>query len=208
MSPRAVAIFGGSFNPIHLGHLAVAEEVRIRYGLEKVIFVPAHQSPHKDGKDLADAQSRLVMAHLATLSNPFFEVSDFEVERGGLSYSIDTIRHFKDLLGDASLHFILGADMLMELSTWKNIDEALRLCRFIVVTRPGFDAGKIMNHRLLGAFGQGLEAESLENIRLEDCIKMDVSSTAIRRWVREGRSVKYLVPEAVEQFIHHQKLYL
>ena len=98
--------------------------------------------------------------------------------------------------------------MLMELATWRSIDEALRICQFIVVARPGFDTNKIMNYRFLGAPGQGLDPESLEKIRIEDCVKIDISSTAIRKRVQEWKSIKYLVPEPVEQYIHNQQLYL
>jgi len=209
VSRRSVAIFGGSFNPIHLGHLAVAEGIRNRYLLEKVIFVPTNLSPHKGTDESTDPLKRLHMARLATASNPAFEVSDFEVERGGRSYSIDTIRHFKKVLGEeVSLYFILGADMLEDLASWKDINEALRLCRFIVVTRPGYDPYGKFERRNLGSHGQGIDPSSLENIHLEDCVKIDVSSTSIRQRVREGNSVKHLVPEAVEQFIHHQHLYV
>jgi nicotinate-nucleotide adenylyltransferase len=206
---KAAAIFGGSFNPIHLGHLAVAEEIRTRFNLDKVFFVPAFQPPHKDAEELVDARSRLLMAHLATVSNPCFEVSPFEIDRGGRSYTIDTLRHFRTVLGESTqLYFILGADMLMELGTWRNIEEALRITNFIVVTRPGYDASKIMNHQFLGAAGQGLSPDALDSIRVEACPHLDISSTGIRARVREWKSIKYLVPEAVEQFIHNQRLYL
>jgi len=209
LSPRSVAIFGGSFNPIHSGHLAVAEEVRVRYNLDRVIFVPAFQSPLKKAETLAEAKSRLAMALLATVSNPYFEVSDFELERGGKSYSIDTIRHFKSILGEGvSLYFILGADSLVELAAWRDIQDALRLCRFIAVARPGYDFGEIKRDRFGGAPGQGMDQASLENILFEECVKMDVSSTMIRQRVTERQSIKYLVPEPVEQFIHRYGLYL
>lgn len=209
MSPRSVALFGGSFNPIHSGHLAVAEEVRIRYDLDRVIFVPARQSPLKETGELAEAKSRLAMSHLATVSNPHFEVSDFELEREGKSYSIDTIRHFKSILGDeVSLYFILGADNLVELAAWRNIKDALRLCRFIAVARPGYDFDEIMRDQFGGDSGQGMNPVSLENILFEECVKIDVSSTMIRQRVKERKSIKYLVPEPVEQFIHHYGLYL
>jgi nicotinate-nucleotide adenylyltransferase len=206
---KAVALFGGTFNPIHVGHLAVVEEMRTRYNLDKVIFIPAFLPPHKDPAELADAKSRLLMVHLATVSNPCFEVSSFEIDRGGKSYSVDTIRHFRSLLGDKTqLYFILGADMLMELATWRNIDEALKLCEFIVVARPGYDSSKIMNYRFLGTSNESLGADSLEKLRMEECSKLDISSSAIRQRVREWKSIKYLVPESVEQFIHNQQLYL
>src|SRR5262245_55514286 len=109
---KSVALFGGSFNPIHYGHLTIAEEVRTKFNLDKVIFIPTHVPPHKDPADLVDAKKRSVMAYLATVSNPCFEVSTFEVDRGGKSYSIDTVRHFRQLYGDkVQLYFIVGADM-------------------------------------------------------------------------------------------------
>ena len=106
------------------------------------------------------------------------------------------------------MFFILGADMLMELATWRNIEEIIGICQFIVVARPGYDANKIMNYQFLGTSGPGLPAEALENLRMEECAKLDVSSTVIRQRVREWKSIKYLVPESVEQYIHNQQLYL
>src|SRR5262245_36257544 len=137
---KAVALFGGTFNPIHYGHLVVAEEIRTRYNLDKVVFIPAHQPPHKEPADLLDPRTRLVMVHLATVSNPCFEVSPVEIDRGGKSYSIDTVRHFKNLYGEkVQLYFIVGADMLMELASWRNVEEVLKICKFIAVSRPGYD---------------------------------------------------------------------
>jgi len=210
---RGVAIFGGSFNPIHMGHLAIAEEIRVRRDLEKVIFVPTHCSPFKeDASDMADAQSRLVMAHMATASNPAFEVSDFEVRKGGTSYTVDTLRHFREALGDETeLSFIVGADMLMELSAWRDIGDILRMCRFVVATRPGCQVGKGDPLRFLGHMGGksvGVDAEGWENIQFEECVPFDVSSTQIRERVRAGKSVRYLVPDLVEQYIRRYRLYL
>src|SRR6185295_12323754 len=131
---KSVALFGGTFNPIHYGHLAIAEEIRTKFNLDKVIFVPTCLPPHKNPLDLADAKQRSIMAHLATVSNPCFEVSTYEVDRGGKSYTIDTVKHFRELLGEKiQMYFIVGADMLMEISSWKNIAELLKICRFIAV---------------------------------------------------------------------------
>src|SRR5208337_4157404 len=147
---KSIALFGGTFNPIHYGHLAIAEEVRAKYNLDKIIFVPTNLPPHKDPADLLDGRTRTVMAYLATVSNPCFEVSTYEVDRGGKSYSIDTVRHYQQALGpQTNLYFIVGADMLAEFSTWKSIDELLKICRFIAVSRPGFDIHKILNHHFL-----------------------------------------------------------
>jgi len=205
---RSVAIFGGTFNPIHYGHLTVAEEVRTRLNLDKVIFVPAHFPPHKEPEDLVEARKRCLMSTLATVSNPAFEVSTFEADKGGKSYSIDTVRHFKDLLGEGvQLHFIVGADMLLDLNRWRNATELLGLCRFVAVPRPGYDMQKVLNRHFLASEDLPGATDLLEKVRIEDVALMDISATDIRKRVKEFRSIKYLVPEPVEQYIHHQKLY-
>ena len=204
---KSVALFGGTFNPIHYGHLAIAEEVRAKYNLDKVIFIPTALPPHKDPSDLVDAQKRSVMAYLATVSNPCFDVSTYEVEKGGRSYSIDTVRYFRHFFGDkVELYFIIGADMLVEIASWKNIGELLQMCRFIAVSRPGYESQKILHRQFLTSEGE--TGAWLDRILVEDSILWDISATAIRRRVREWKSIKYLVPEAVEQFIHNQQLYL
>lgn len=206
---KAIAIFGGTFNPIHYGHLIIAEEIRSKYNLDKVIFVPTHLPPHKDPTDLIDAKKRSIMVHLATVGNPCFDVSDYEINKGGRSYSVDTVRHFSQIYGEETqLYFIIGADQLIEISTWKNIETLLTLCRFIAVPRPGFDTDKIFNYKLLGANSQPLDSEIMNNVIIENVTTSDISSTDIRQKVREWKSIKYLVPEPVEQYIHNQKLYL
>ncbi len=206
---KSVALFGGTFNPIHFGHLAIAEEVRNKHNIDKVIFVPTNLPPHKDSTDLADAKKRLIMTHLATVSNPCFETSSFEIDRGGKSYSIDTVKYFYQLFkGKAELYFIIGADMLTEISAWKNIDELLKMCRFIAVSRAGYDVQKIFNRHFLTSENYVVASELLENIIIEEMPILDISATNIRRRVTEWKSIKYLVPESVEQFIHNQQLYL
>ncbi|HJT25363.1 MAG TPA: nicotinate-nucleotide adenylyltransferase [bacterium] len=206
---KSVALFGGTFNPIHYGHLAIAEEVRTKHNLDKVIFVPANLPPHKEPEDLVDAQRRSVMAYLATVSNPCFEVSTFEVDRGGKSYTVDTVRHFHHLFGGkVELFFIIGADMLPEIFSWKNIGGILELCRFIAVSRPGYDVQKILNQHFLSAQDHSTASKMLERILVEETAMLDISATAIRRRIKEWKSIKYLVPEPVEQFIHNQQLYL
>jgi nicotinate-nucleotide adenylyltransferase len=205
---RAVAIFGGTFNPIHHGHLVVAEEVRTKLNLDKVIFVPTHTPPHKEAADLAGASHRLLMLTLATVGNPGFEVSTFEMDRGGKSYSIDTVRHFRSQLGGGVLlHFIVGADMLQDLSGWREAGELRKLCRFVAVPRPGHDVQKTLQRGILAAGDLSSAEDLLEDILVEDAPSVDISATDIRRRVKEGKSIKYLVPEPVEQYILHQKLY-
>jgi nicotinate-nucleotide adenylyltransferase len=206
---KSVGLFGGTFNPIHYGHLAIAEEVRSKHNLDKIIFIPTNLPPHKDAIDLVDAKKRSVMVYLATVSNPCFEVSTYEIERGGKSYSIDTVRHFhRAFEGNVDLHFIIGADMLMEITSWKNIGELLEICRFIAVSRPGFDIQKILNQQFLSLQNHSVASQWLERILVEDTAMLDISATDIRRRIKEWKSIKYLVPEPVEQFIHNQQLYL
>jgi nicotinate-nucleotide adenylyltransferase len=206
---KSVAIFGGTFNPIHFGHLSIAEEIRTKFNLDKIIFVPTNQPPHKDPSDLVSPRQRWLMTHLATVSNPCFEVSTFEIDNGGKSYSIDTIKHFHKHFGDkVKLHFIIGADMLVEIASWKNIGEILKLCRFIVVSRPGYDVQKIFDQYFLASKNMTIASELIGNILVEDVAMFDVSSTTIRQKIKEWKSIKYLVPEPVEQFIHNQQLYL
>jgi nicotinate-nucleotide adenylyltransferase len=206
---KAVAIFGGTFNPIHFGHLLAAEEIRNKFNLDKIIFVPTNLPPHKNPSDLISARQRWLMAHLATVSNPCFDVSAFEIDNGGKSYTVDTLRHFRKIFSEnVKLYFIIGADMLVEIATWKNIDEILKLCRLIVVPRPGYDVEKIFNQYFLGSNNELIAADLMENVMVEEVAMLDISSTTIRQKVREWKSIKYLVPEAVEQFIHNQQLYL
>ncbi len=206
---KAVAIFGGTFNPIHLGHLSVAEEIRTKFNLDKVIFVPTNLPPHKNQSDLVSARQRWLMTHLATVTNPCFEVSTFEIDSGGKSYTVDTIKHFQKHFGDkVKLYFIIGADMLVEITTWKNVSEILKMCRFIAVSRPGYDVQKIFNQYFLGSKNSSIASELMENVLVEDVAMLDINSTMIRQRVKEWKSIKYMTPEPVEQFIHNQQLYL
>ncbi|HVM32105.1 MAG TPA: nicotinate-nucleotide adenylyltransferase [bacterium] len=206
---NSVALFGGTFNPIHYGHLALAEEVRTKFNLDKVVFVPSGTPPHKKQADLAEAKHRFLMTNLATVGNPCFEVSSFEIDKGGKSYSIDTVNHFREAYGDkVQLYFIVGADALLEIATWKNISELVKKCRFIVVPRPGYDLTKILNYHFLGSETYAMASELLENVLVGETAMLDISATAIRKRVAEWKSIKYLVPEPVEQYIHHQKLYV
>ncbi len=164
---KSVALFGGTFNPIHYGHLSIAEEIRSKFNLDKVIFIPTNIPPHKEPADLADAKQRSIMTYLATVTNPLFDVSTFEVDKGGKSYTIDTVKYFHQLFGkDIQLYFIVGADMLIEIFNWKNIEELLRICRFIAVPRPGYDVQKIFNQFFLASENFAIASELLENISI------------------------------------------
>ena len=186
-----IGILGGSFNPPHIGHLILAEKVRQKLKLDKVIFVPAYIPPLKKEKDLLGAEDRLHMVELAVRDNSYFEVSRLEIERGGVSYTVDTLKAFKEILGkDAELFFIAGSDVITNLNRWKKIDEILRLAKFVIVIRKGFKTTSL--------------PKAVEKIEMET---IDVSSSQIREHVRRGESVRYLVPEAVRKLILKKNFY-
>ncbi|MCL5981560.1 MAG: nicotinate-nucleotide adenylyltransferase [Firmicutes bacterium] len=202
---RAVGLMGGTFDPIHLGHLLTAEEVRIQFGLEQVIFVPAGHPPHKGKRRISDQEHRYLMTVLATIANPYFSVSRFEIERpaGTVSYTIDTVRHFFDCFGpDYRLYFITGADAILEILTWKDYRELLSICSFIAVTRPGYGLDK------LAETISGSCPEALPGIHLLEIPAVAISSTLVRRRVAEGKSIKYMAPDPVMQYIIKSGLYL
>ncbi|MFH0924296.1 MAG: nicotinate-nucleotide adenylyltransferase [bacterium] len=143
----SIAIYGGTFNPIHYGHLIVADEVRQAFQLDKIIFVPSAIPPHKKYEAIIDPQHRYNMTHLAIASNSHFVASTVELDRGGKSYSIDTIKELKkEYKDEKDFFFIMGADAFLEISTWKAADKILELCRFIIVSRPGTSLGKVIKY--------------------------------------------------------------
>ncbi|MTI66677.1 MAG: nicotinate-nucleotide adenylyltransferase [Firmicutes bacterium] len=203
MSPqkKKYGVMGGTFNPIHLGHLVVAEEIRHKLNLDKVIFVPTGNPPHKDNKELTDAKDRYLMTLLATVTNPNFKVSSIEVEREGISYTIDTIKAFRSKYKDTEFYFITGADALLELHTWKNVSELLNLCKFVTATRPGFELSKIETEI------KNLEKRYNRNIYNISVSALQISSTDIRQRIKDERSVKYLLPDPVKYYIDKNCLY-
>lgn len=187
-----IGILGGTFNPIHIGHLILAEEARFKLKLDKLILVPAFMPPHKDTSDVIDAKDRLEMVRLAIEDNPVFEISTYEVDSKKKSYSIDTLKEFRKIYGDeAQLCFITGSDSLKDLFSWKNINDIFKISKFIVANRPGYPLKDIPK-----------EADTVVITPIE------VSSEDIRKRLKEGRSIRYLVSEKVRKYILEHNLYL
>ncbi|HHZ16518.1 MAG TPA: nicotinate-nucleotide adenylyltransferase [Peptococcaceae bacterium] len=200
---KRIGIMGGTFDPIHYGHLVTAETARSEFALEKVIFVPSGNPPHKSEAMVTRKEQRYLMTVLATAANPYFEVSRVEIERPGQSYAIDTVREFKSKMDeDSELYFITGADAIFEIVTWKDVDGLFDRCTFIAATRPGFNLDALREKLL-----KRLPIEYLKKIIPLEVPAMAISSTDIRQRIRNNRTVKYLLPEEVENFIYKNKLY-
>jgi nicotinate-nucleotide adenylyltransferase len=212
-------ILGGTFNPIHYGHLAAAEEVRDRLKLDRVLFIPSFHPPHKQEEDVPSADHRLEMVRIATAENKAFVPSDIEIMRGGKSYTVDTIESLKRMYPDANLFFITGVDSFLDIQTWNRWEELLQLCTFVVLSRPGYQFADLLKIDFLrAAENQIIELDRRQHVHVEihagaitvylEMIPLyDISSTDIRRRVKEGRSIKYLLPEMVETYIIDNKLY-
>lgn len=193
---------GGTFDPIHHGHLVTAEHVRCFGQLDQVLFIPAGSPPHKKGGASASAEARLAMVDLAIADNPHFRSCDFEVRQSGPSYSILTVDYLRETLGpDVELFFITGADAIMLITTWMRWRDLLSLCRFYAMTRPGYS---------LAEFDQvALELGELRHqVQFIEVPGVAVSSTEIRLRLRHGSSIKDLVPDCVEQYIRQHQLYV
>ncbi|MHB1413395.1 MAG: nicotinate-nucleotide adenylyltransferase [Thermoleophilia bacterium] len=194
-----LAIMGGTFNPIHIGHLVCAEEAVSRYRLDKALFMPTGFPPHKEILEGASSEHRFRMCTIAIEGNPRFEVSRFEIDRRQVSYTVNTIRHFRREMPDAELYFITGADAVLEILEWKDPQELLTMATLIAATRPGYPLDKIS-----GALDVFLRENRVKIIEIPG---IGVSSTLIRNRVAEGKSIRYLVLEGVRQFIQEKGLY-
>lgn len=183
-----LGIFGGTFNPIHLGHLLLAETAREALALDRVVFIPAHQPPHKRAEQLLPGQARLTMVQLALQHHPNFVASDVELQRSGPSYSIDTVRILHEQLPQAKLFLLVGEDMLAV--RWAQWSEVKRLCTVAVAHRPG-----------------SKKARREAGLKWLSMPLLEISSSDIRARVKAGRSIRYLVPHAVERYIAEHRLY-
>ncbi len=201
-SRKRYAIMGGTFDPIHFGHLAAAEAVRENLYCQKVIFIPSGNPPHKTGRILTPSIHRYAMTSQAVSTNPYFEVSDIEMNRNGYTYTLDTIKELKTLYGeDIELLFITGADALLEIETWYKVDELLTQCSFVAVTRPGYDKTRL-EQKL-----SELQSKYSGVFFIVDVPGLNISSTDIRNRIINHSSIRYLLPESVAQYIFENGLY-
>lgn len=210
-----VGIFGGTFNPIHIAHLRSAEEVREAQRLDRVLFIPSARPPHKREDGLVSAPHRLAMVKLAIAGNRHFRVSTIEIDRGGRSYSVDTLRSLRAQLPHAKFSFIMGIDAFHEIATWKDYRSLFALCDVVVTSRPPHD-GRLIPSGLPVAvrseFCYRADIETLEHrtgnrITFQRVSGLDISASAIRGQLGRGLSVRYLVPAAVERYITRHRLY-
>ncbi len=196
---RPWGILGGSFDPIHNGHILLAQKVRDSLQLEKVIFIPAYVAPHKIGQSFASAADRFAMTGLAVEGISDFSVSDVELRRGSISYTIDTMLELKQMYPRQEFYFIIGADSVPQLKTWNRIEELFALVKFAVVYRRGYED---VLERAREDFG--VRAERIVMVHTTEC---DVSSTAVRQKVQAGQSIRDMVPAAVAEYIGKNGLY-
>ena len=185
-----IGILGGTFNPVHIGHLILAEETREKLSLDRVIFMPTNIAPHKDNQDVASSCDRYKMLKLAIKTNRYFSVSDIEIRRQGSSYTIDSLKEFKNIYPSDELYFIVGSDLLKYLDDWKDLSDIIKMVKFIVATRPGYPLEKIPAY--------------IKTIAIR---AVDISAFEIRQAVKSRISFRYLVPEAVHNYILKRKLY-
>ncbi|MDD5483685.1 MAG: nicotinate-nucleotide adenylyltransferase [Kiritimatiellae bacterium] len=200
---RRIGIFGGTFNPVHLGHLILAQDALEVFDLERILFVPCNLPPHKDAARLVSSSHRAAMLERALEDNPDFEVCDLEIRMGGTNYSIDTVRRLRKACPGCELFFIIGSDSLLELHQWKEINELAKLCRFATFIRPGFEIKKTAGADL--KLDPVLSRELIENIAAVH--QIDISSSDIRHRIAEGMNIRYLVPGAVAVYIAEHNLY-
>ena len=191
-----IGIMGGTFDPIHNGHLVAASEAAYRFDLDKVIFVPTGQPWQKADRTVTDAEHRYLMTMVATASNPRFTVSRVDIEREGPTYTIDTLRDIRHFYPDAELYFITGADALASIMSWREWEEMLEMAHFVGVTRPGYPLTRDM-----------VPEDQRDNIELIDIPAMAISSTDCRERASSGVPVWYLVPDGVVQYIAKNHLY-
>jgi len=219
-----IGLFGGTFNPVHVGHLRAALEVKEGFKLDEVILIPASMPPHKTPAEVADAADRLHMLDLALEETSDLKISDVELKRSGPSYTIDTVEHFRLTLPDQTrIYLIMGMDAFLEIDTWKSYDELLLQIPLIIINRPqsgsasheggwqfmeNYLASKISKDYVFSESQGCFRAKNKQPVYVFEVTSLDISSTGIRNLINTGRSIRYLVPHKVAKFINSKGLYL
>lgn len=199
-SPRRVGVMGGTFDPIHNGHLVAASEVADRFDLDVVVFVPTGQPWQKKGKRVSPTEDRYLMTVIATAANPSFRVSRVDIDRGGNTYTVDTLADMRKIYPDAELFFITGADALNKILTWRDWESMFDLANFVGVTRPGYELSELDS-----PLAREVDAGRLSLVEIP---AMAISSTDCRERAMSGRPVWYLVPDGVVQYIAKHRMYV
>ena len=208
-------ILGGTFNPVHMAHLAIAEEVKQAFQLDRILFIPAAEPPHKDVAGEVSFKHRLAMVKLAIQDKPDFQVSDLEIRRQGKSYSVDTLEILKQEDPDGELFFIIGLDSYRDIASWKEFDRIFSLCQLVVTTRPGVEVSDPLAPLPVAIHSDFCYDETSKKIRHKSGnyvfflskTKLDISSTRIRKLLHSGQSVTDLIPSAVSDYIEKNHLY-
>ncbi len=199
---QRIGIMGGTFDPIHFGHLVLAETVRESMKLDRILFIPTGDPPHKQDQSVTSAEQRMEMVELAIGDNPDFLCSDMEVERQGYSYTVDTLERLREEYGDGcQLFFITGADAIIEILSWKNVERISELCTFVAAARPGTDREKLSD------FMEDLPGYLHNKVHVTQVPALQISSTAIREKSAAGKTIRYLLPANVERYILENGLY-
>lgn len=198
---KRLGIMGGTFDPIHYGHLVAAETARTEFDLDNVLFIPTGMPPHKDYRPVTAADRRYEMVKLSIKDNSFFKVSRLEIKRDGPTYTIDTLRTIKKIFPEQELFFITGSDVLEEILSWREPYEIIRLARIIGASRPGYDAGASLKRIF------DLYPEVKDRITELEIPALAISSTDIRNRIKNNRSIRYLLPEEVRIYIKNNQLY-
>jgi len=195
------AIFGGTFDPIHIGHIHIAYEALYNLHLDKIIFMPAGNPPHKKNKKITDAKIRYDLVKRAIESECHFEISDYEITKRESSYTYETVESFSELQPNIEWYFLVGVDSLMDLDKWKNVEIILNNCKLVVYNRAGYTAQEVFAQKC------HLEKKFNKKIIYINMPIIDISSTGIRENIKAGRNVNYLLPRGVEEIIHERNLY-
>lgn len=199
---KKIGLMGGTFNPIHYGHLLIAENAYEQFGLDEVIFIPTGRSPHKDARQILDAKGRIEMIRLAIAGNPHFTCSDYEVRKEGISYTFQTIQAFYEHIGDSGLYFIMGADSLAYFDSWMRPDEISRMSTILAAVRDGLNMEELLPIReeLYRKYGTKIGFINTPNF--------SVSSRMIRQRICSRQTIRYLVPDVVEQYLKEHHVYV